>query len=225
MVIKQTAILLAARFFEAFDTPSKFINRAWTGFLRPPQKSEGRPLILRALDIISAVLQQSNKIPTESGLPIWAKTTRRLLAKEGHELSQIIIIYQLINRQPDIFYPSRALFIPHMVNSLSKLGLHRSATHKTRLLSLDILSVVFHWEQKASKSEIDQKACLGLRKTMLSYLVRLATGAQDLQTRNTVVPRALGLLKEVLGTSGWNDVSIKLDFFKKALDQVGSLLL
>jgi transformation/transcription domain-associated protein len=35
-VVKQTAYLLAARFFEAFDTPQKFILRAWTGLLRPP---------------------------------------------------------------------------------------------------------------------------------------------------------------------------------------------
>ena len=113
-----------------------------------------------------------------------------------------------------------------MVNSLSKLGLHGSATHEIRPLSLDILSVVFQWERKASKSEINEKAWmtpLGFREPTLSYLVRLATGAQYVQTRNTVVPRALGLLKEVLGTSGWNDVSIKLDFFKKALDQVRSL--
>lgn len=220
VVIKQTAYLLAARFFEAFDSPPKFILTAWTGLLRPPH-SEGRTLIRQALDILSPVLQQ--RMPSEQGPPLWAKTTRRLLAEEGHGLSQIIIIYQLICRQPDLFYTCRALFVPHMVNSLSKLGLHGSATHETRLLSLDILSVMFHWEQRASKSEADQKSWmtpLGFRETMLSYLVRLATGAQDPQTRNTVVPRALNLLREVLGASGWDDVSIKLDFFRKALDQV-----
>ena len=220
VIVKQTAYLLAARFFEAFDSPPKFILTAWTGLLRPPH-SEGKTLIRQALDILSPVLQQ--RMPNEQGHPLWAKITRRLLAEEGHGLSQIAIIYQLINRQPDLFYGCRALFIPHMVNSLSTLGLHGSATHETRLLSLDMLSVVFHWEQKALKSEADQKSWmtpLGFRETMLSYLVRLATGAQDVQTRSTVVPRALSLLREALGASGWNDVSIKLDYFRKALDQV-----
>ena len=78
--------------------PSKFISRA---LLHPPQ-SEGRPLVQQPLDITSTVLQQPNKIPTESGHPLWAETTRRLLAEEGHGLSQLIVIYQLIMRQPDL---------------------------------------------------------------------------------------------------------------------------
>lgn len=218
-LVKQTAYLLAARFFEAFPTPPKFILRVWTGLLKPPH-SEGRALVKQALDILPPVLQ---KMPSEPGLPNWAVTTRRLLAEEGNGLSQIILIYQLIVRQPDLFYPYRALFIPHMVNSLGKLGLLGSATSESRLLSLDILAVIYSWEQKSSKSDENQSGWvtpLGFRETMVSYLVRISTAMQDAQSRGSYVPRALALLKEFLGASGWNDVTFKLDFFRKALDQV-----
>ncbi|TDL29737.1 hypothetical protein BD410DRAFT_736870 [Rickenella mellea] len=218
-VVKQTAYLLVARFMEAYDTPKKFILSAWTGLLKPPH-SEGRTLVRQALDILAPVIQL--RMTNEPNPPSWARTTRRLLAEEGHGMSQIIIIYQLIIRQPSLFYPCRSLFVPHMVNSLSKLGLHGSSTHETRLLSLEALSVMFHWEQQESADDSAAASWvtpLGFRETMVSYLVRLATSGQDSQTRNTLVPRVLGLLKEVLGSPAWGDVSLKLDFFRKVLDQ------
>lgn len=217
-VVKQTAYLLAARFFEAHESPAKFILSAWTGLLRPPH-SEGRTLVRQALDILAPILQ--NKMPTEPGAPLWAKTTRRLLAEEGHGMSQIIIIYQLIIRQPDLFYPCRALFVPHMVNSLTKLGLHSSATPDSRLLSLEVLSVIFRWEQKASSEKSSTSTWItNFREGMVSYLIRLATNVYDPPIRNNIVPRSLSLLKDILGASGWDDVSVKLDYFRKALDQV-----
>lgn len=215
-VVKQTAYLLAARFFESFESPPKFILRAWTGLLMPPH-TEGRTLVRQALDIISPVL---HRMPLDSTPPQWAKTTRKLLAEEGQTLNQFIMIYQLIVRQPDLFYPWRALFIPHMLNSLPKLGLQGSATPETRLVSLDVLSVIFKWEQKTAAAADTQSTWitpLAFRETMVSYLVRIATGITEPQPRIQLAPRALVLLKEFLSAPGWNDVSFKLDFFRKAL--------
>jgi transformation/transcription domain-associated protein len=218
-VVKQTANLLAARFFEAFESPPKLILTAWTGLLKPPH-AEVRTLVKQALDILSSVLPV--RMPKEPGHPHWAKTTRRLLAEEAHGMSQIQVIYQLIVRQPDLFYPCRDLFMPHMVNSLGKLGLQPTATPESRSLSLDVLSLIFGWEQKAINSGEPQiwVTPLAFRETMVSYLVRLATAMSDQNARNVLIPRALTLLKDFLSTPGWSDVSFKLDFFRKALDQV-----
>ncbi|KAI0921097.1 hypothetical protein AcW2_006184 [Taiwanofungus camphoratus] len=224
-VVKQTAYLLAARFFEAFDGPQKFLLRVWTGLLRPPH-AEGKILVRQALDILSPVLLRSQS--TESGYPQWARTTRRLLAEEGSGWSQIGVIYQLIVRQAALFYPVRALFIPHIVNYLTKLGLSASSSTDSRLLSIDILQVIFDWEQRASSVQVDAIADgsahawstpLAFRESMVSYLVRLATAAQDAQSRNVVVPRALSLLRLVVGPTGWSDVTVKLHYFSRALEQ------
>lgn len=234
-VVKQTAYLLAARFFEAFDTPQKFILRAWTGLLRPPH-SEGRVLIRQALDILAPALPRSNA--NEVGYPQWARTTRRLLAEEGNGFSQIIIIYQLIVRQSQLFFPVRALFIPHIVNSLQKLGLSGGASAESRILSIDILQVIFEWEQSASQVVADGHSALetdepnkittswttplGFRESMVSYLVRLATAPHDLPTKNALVRRALALLRRMVGLSGWMDVTVKLNYFARALEQVST---
>ncbi|KDQ64542.1 hypothetical protein JAAARDRAFT_28186 [Jaapia argillacea MUCL 33604] len=229
-VVKQSAYLLAARFFEAFETPPKFILRAWTGLLRGPH-TELRGLIRQALDILAPVIPRS--CTDEPGYPQWAKNTRRLLAEEGSGMSQIIIIYQLIVRQPQLFYPVRALFIPHVVNSLSKLGLSSQGNPESRLLSIDILQVVFEWEQKASESRAAGDSAgsdhpnsvnswttpLVFRETIVSFLVRLATSTQEPQARSVVVPRALALLRSMVSPNGWSDVTVKLNYFSRSLEQ------
>ena len=228
VVVKQTAYLLAARFFEAFDTPQKFILRAWTGLLRPPH-SESRNLTRQALEILAPTLPRSNT--NETGFPQWAKTTRRLLAEEGNGLSQLLMIYHIIIRQPQLFFPVRALFIPHMVNSLSKLGLLGSSSNESRVLSIDVLQVIFDWEQQAlaqggnHPKDANQSGTVWVtpvvfRETMVSYLVRLATAPHDPPARNILVPRALVLLQVMIGHNGWTDVTVKLNYFSKALEQV-----
>lgn len=227
-VVKQTAYLLAARFFEAFEGPQKFHLRVWTGLLKPPH-TEGKTLTRQALDIIAPVLLRSQS--PDTGYPQWAKTTRRLLAEEGAGWQQIGMIYQLIVRQAALFYPVRALFIPHIVNYVPKLGLAPSASNETRLLSIEILQVIFDWEQKAtaSKDDISTAAStstdawitpLPFRESMVSYLVRLATTAQEQQGRKDIVSRALSLLRLMVGPGGWSDVTFKLHYFSRALEQV-----
>lgn len=225
-VVKQTAYLLAARFFEVYDTPEKFILRAWTGLLRPPH-TEGRQLIRQALDILAPALPRSNS--TEVGTPQWAKTTRRLLAEEG--LAQIVTIYQLIVRQSQLFFPVRALFVPHMVNSLQKLGFSGTAAGESRLLSIDVSQVIFEWDQmaiqavdKATSQSADAIPIWttpeGFRETVVSYLVRLTTAAHDPQVRAILVRRGLALLKRVFSVGGWPDVVVKVHYFSRALEQV-----
>ena len=221
-VVKQTAYLLAARFFEAFDTPQKFILRAWTGLLRPPH-TEGKLLIKQALDILAPVLPRSGA--DDIGYPQWAKTTRRLLAEEGNGFQQIIMIYQLLVRQPHLFYPVRALFIPHMVNSLNKLGLSGTASAESRILSIDISQVIFDWEQNAQDAETQSVVApwttpLSFRESIVSFLVRLATATLEPPVRTVLVPRALTLLGQMVASSGWSDVTVKLNYFSRALEQV-----
>jgi transformation/transcription domain-associated protein len=74
-----------------------------------------------------------------------AKATRRLLAEEG--LAQHIATYHLIVKQPDLFYPVRSLFIPHMGNLLDKIGIPSASTPESRLLSVDLLQAIFAWEE------------------------------------------------------------------------------
>ncbi|KAG6816156.1 hypothetical protein H0H87_008290 [Tephrocybe sp. NHM501043] len=227
ILVKQTAYLLAARFFAAFQTPQKFILRAWTGLLRAPA-SEGRASVrAEALATLAPSLPRSD--PAETGHPQWAKTTRRLLAEEG--IAQQITIYHLIVKQPDLFYPVRSLFIPHMANSITKLGMSSTATHESRLLTVDLLQTIYNWEEKAAQSSQSTVSTtdvnrtdvlwftpLGYRENMVSYLVRLSCIPHEATVRATLIPRALPLLQVLVGPKGWTDVTVGLRFFSRALE-------
>jgi transformation/transcription domain-associated protein len=226
--VKQTTFLLAARFFKNFPTPPKFILTVWTGLLKPPPSyNEARSLVNQSLDILAP------SIPQEVGYPMWAKTTRRLLEEENSQ-SMIMTVYQLIVRQPDLFYPVRALFVPHIVNSLAKLGLHSSVSSESRSLSIDITQTIYDWEQRASKERGSSVPPTGstqtwvtplpLRESVVSYLVRLITTAVDGQSRTVLVPRALALLRSIVGPNGWTEVTVKLNFFSRFLEQVRQII-
>lgn len=227
-IVKQTAFLLTARFFAAFQTPQKFILRTWTGLLRFPH-TEGRAVVRQeALAALAPSLPSTD--PNDVEYPPWALTARRLLAEEG--LSQLMTVYYLIVKQPVLFYPVRGLFVTHMVNNLQKLGLTNTASPETRLLSIDILQVIFNWESQATKelqnadmSDANKVRSgwitpLGYRENMVSYLVRLATVPYDLPARNVIVPRTLSLLQVIVGPNGWTDVAFGLRFFSRALEMV-----
>jgi len=218
IIVKQTAYLLAARFFAAFPTPQKFILRAWTGLLRLSH-SEGKPLVRQeALATLTPILPQSDS--AEPGHPQWAKTTRRLLAEEG--LVQMIAIYHLIIKQPQLFYPVRSLFVPHMANSLTKLGMSTSSTPEMRSLSIEILQVIFDWEVKTLRGDQNEAAWvtpIALRENMISYLVRLATLPHENAAKTALVPRALSLLQSMVGPNGWTEVTVGLRYFSRTLEQ------
>ncbi|KAI9001012.1 atypical/PIKK/TRRAP protein kinase [Trametes punicea] len=227
MLVKHTAYMLAARFFDVIEGPPKFILRIWTGLLKGPH-AEGRHLVKQALDVLAPVLLRLQM--SEPGVPQWAKTTRRLLAEDGVNSTQTNLVYYLIVAQPSLFFPVRGLFIPHIVNHLMKLGLTASSNIESRLLSIEIVQVIFDWEKKTSASATNDDPSssatpdtwstpLALRETMVSYLIRLATTPLDVQSRTLVIPRALALLRNLIASSGWGDVTIKLNYFSRALEQ------
>ncbi|KAF5390637.1 hypothetical protein D9757_002758 [Collybiopsis confluens] len=217
-IVKQTAFLLNARFFAAFQTPAKFILRTWSELLRAPQ-TEGRAALRQeALAVLAPSLPDE---AAENGYPKWAVTARRLLADD---FSQTLAVYHLMIKQPDLYYPVRRLFITYMVNSLGKLGLMSTSNPETRLLSVDILQVIFDWERRAvsERETLGAKDIwltpLGYRENMVSYLVRLGTVLNDPASRTNLIPRVLSLLQQMVGPNGWTDVAFGLRFFSRALE-------
>jgi hypothetical protein len=148
----------------------------------------------------------------------------------------MITIYHLIVKQPQLFFPVRSLFVPHIANSLNKLGVTATAGLDLRLLSVEILQVIFQWEEQATQARRAQDTGeipkddstwltpLNFRENMVSYLVRLTTGTSDQPSRNTLLPKAFSLLQRIVGPSGWIDVTVGLRFFLRALEQVSYIL-
>ncbi|TCD69680.1 hypothetical protein EIP91_006697 [Steccherinum ochraceum] len=221
-IVKYSAHLLAAHFFAHFDTQPKFIISAWNGLLRPPP-TEARHIARQAQDALTPALLQAQA--KEVGLPNWAKQMRRVLTEEGAGGQQINYHYQLIIRQPGLFYHVRAAFVPHIVNHVTRLGVTLGATNETRHITIEILQIAFDWENKAAGESTSEGAGsvwrmpLAQKESLVSYLIRLCTIPLDPQGRTVLLPRALSLLRTIISHTGWSDVAFKLHFFLRALHQ------
>lgn len=60
----------------------------------------------------------------------------------------------------------------------------------------------------------------GLREAIVSYLVRLVSMSSEPLANRGLGKRAFDLLAELLGPTPWSPVSVKLNFFSRALSMV-----
>ncbi|KAN0059794.1 transcription-associated protein 1 [Thecaphora frezii] len=147
VTVKNVAYIFIARFLEVFESPLKIVGQVYVGLLRAHQ-SEGRAMVKKALDILVPALPKRAGV-AEGGQPSqWAKWTKRQLVDEGHNGPQLFVILSLLVRHADLFYSSREMFIPHIVGSLTKLGLLASSNSESRMLSIDLAELLCKWEER-----------------------------------------------------------------------------
>ncbi len=150
---RQCAYVLVCRFIEAYETPPKIILQVYVALLRAFQP-EARSLVKQALDILTPALQKRLPAGNDVKFPTWVKWTKKIILEEGHSLPQLIHILQLIVRHPQLFYPSRGQFVPHMVNSLARIGLLPNSPNENRKLAVDLAELIINWEkQRVTESE------------------------------------------------------------------------
>ncbi|KAI8989366.1 hypothetical protein BDB01DRAFT_537511 [Pilobolus umbonatus] len=143
---KQAAYVLIARFITAFETPSKIVIQIYAALLRA-HLSEARALVKQGLDIIAPVLPK--RVPLQPGerVPTWVRLTRKVVVEDTHSISQMVNVYQLLVRQPDLFYDYREHFLPQIVNALPKLGLLQNTTPENKTLTVELTELIYNWEK------------------------------------------------------------------------------
>lgn len=149
---KQAAYVLIARFITAFDTPSKIVIQIYAALLRA-HLSEARALVKQGLDIIAPVLPKRVSLSGNERVPTWVRLTRKVVVEDTHSISQMVNVYQLLVRQPDLFYDYREHFLPQIVNALPKLGLLQNTTPENKLLTVELTGLLLKWEQTRLKNQ------------------------------------------------------------------------
>ncbi|KAK3822766.1 MAG: hypothetical protein J3Q66DRAFT_279230 [Benniella sp.] len=240
---KQAAYVLIARFIAAFDTPQKIVIQIYVALLRAHQ-SEAKALVKQALDIVAPVLPRRIVNSTDSPRnPTWARWTQRVLVEDGYSGSQLMNVYQLLVRHPDLFYDSREHFLPQIVTTLSKLGLVQNAGMDSRTLTINLAELILKWERRriseANAMDVDAPAAgegastastaptaapttsytpnLGLRENVVSFLVRFACAFPEPLSKKGLPYRAVELLREFLSPEFWPEVNVKLQFLERTL--------
>ncbi|CAO3681372.1 unnamed protein product [Umbelopsis ramanniana] len=154
---KHAAYVLISRFIAAYDTPSKIVIQIYAALLRAHQ-SEARTLVKQGLDILAPVLPQRITATAADHFPTWVRLTRRVVVEDGHSVSQLVNVYQLLVRHPELFYDYREHFLPQIVNTLSKLGLLQSATPENKALTADLAELILRWEKRRIASQAETEA-------------------------------------------------------------------
>ena len=149
---KHSAYVLLARFVESFDTPSKIVIQIYVSLLKA-HVAEGRLLVKQALDILVPVLPIRAQESTDKKIPTWIRWTRKIIIEEGQNIAQLTLIYQMMVRHADLFYPYRDYFLLQMVASFAKLGLSPNSSADTKQLTLDLANMLFSWESKSESSQ------------------------------------------------------------------------
>jgi transformation/transcription domain-associated protein len=80
--------------------------------------------------------------------PLWIRYAKKVLLEEGQSLPHLIHIWQLIVRHAELFYSSRAQFVPQMVTGLTRLGLPTNSVLENRRLSIDLAAMMMAWERQ-----------------------------------------------------------------------------
>ncbi|CAG8473496.1 8844_t:CDS:10, partial [Racocetra fulgida] len=162
---KQTAFVFLAQIFAEFNSVnSKILFQSYFALLRAHQL-EARTLVKQALDILVPVipnLRTQHPLPSKESFdeskkdsknkkaptPTWIQYAKKVLLEDGHSVSQLVNVYQLLVRHPDLFYEHREHFMSQIANTLTRLGLLQSATAETRLLTIDLSELILKWEKR-----------------------------------------------------------------------------
>lgn len=147
---KQAAYVLIARFIAAYETPSKIAIQIYQALLRA-HLSEARILVKQGLDILAPVLPKRVPLQANERVPTWVRLTRKVVVEDTHSMSQLVNVYQLLVRHPDLFYEYREHFLPQVVGTLAKLGLLQNATPEHKLLTVELAELILKWEQERIK--------------------------------------------------------------------------
>nr|CAG8553245.1 5905_t:CDS:10 [Entrophospora candida] len=153
---KHSAFVFLAACFAEFDQVNlKMLFQSYTALLKAHQV-EARVLVKQALDMLapkfnispqSQSFDESKKDSKKKSPPNWIVYTKRILLEDGYGLTQLINVYQLLVRHPDLFYEYREHFMPQIANTLTRLGLLQNATPETRLLTIDLAELILKWER------------------------------------------------------------------------------
>ncbi|KAI8819858.1 uncharacterized protein EV422DRAFT_620718 [Fimicolochytrium jonesii] len=160
VVCKQAAYVLLARFIEVYETPPKIVIQIYVALLRAHQSEtpQGRILVRQALDILVPVLpKRAGAVPGtpdgQSALPLYIRWTRKIIVEDVHNFAQLVALYQIVARYPDLFYDYRLLFVRQMIKALSRLAFSSHANPESRILTIDLCDLLVNWDLPVAENK------------------------------------------------------------------------
>lgn len=209
---KQWAYVNVCRFIAVYETPPKIILQVYVALLRTFQ-ADAKELVRDALDILTPALPK--RLPSSDFIKA-IKWTKKIIYEEGHAVQQLVHIWQLLVRQPSLFYGYRAQFVPQMVNSLNRLALPPNSPIENKTLAISLVDLIVSWDQRR-RNEVSTTHAKKKQKTEDSTP---ASVEDDFQLNATMVEMIVNfLVRFSLGSAEGKDnlASKCVELFSKSL--------
>lgn len=146
VINKHAAYVVIGYFIHHYETPAKIVTQVYLSLLKANQ-NEGRALVTQALELIAPVLpKRCGSGPNERNAP-WALAPRRILSDEGQNAQQMTSIFHFLVKHPKLFYGARDKYIILIITSLRKIASLPNASHESRKLALNMMCLIWKWEQ------------------------------------------------------------------------------
>ncbi|KAJ1517420.1 hypothetical protein HMI55_007110 [Coelomomyces lativittatus] len=228
--LKHTANAFMAEVVAAFNLSGCIGLHLFNSLIRAHQV-EIRQLVKEAVDVLMPILK---------GLPLsktnpWQLLPKKVLSSGENVIPQIIHVFQLLVTHSEVFYDYRHQFYPLVIASLPRFSLLPNSSLETRILTLDLVSLLISWEKQrleslgvatkrtfdemtsgsSSSAIIDRGPTTGLKDSFVGCLLRFSCMQEQTPPHKGISTRAVGLLKELLHL--WPETVLKLSFLEKPL--------
>ena len=91
----------------------------------------------------------------EDGNTMLNHWTKKIIVEDGHAVSQLVHILQLLVKHYKVYYPVRHSLIQHIVQSITRLGFAPTATTEHKRLAVDLCEIAIKWEVQRVKEETE----------------------------------------------------------------------
>ena len=151
-----------------------------------PTDLAARDAIRLATDLLIETLAHQEQPPAGPiSQPSFSKYLRKLLIEDGHQTSTLQQVFQMVVQNRELFAPTRAQFVPAMINSLTRLGLPGNTSLDYRFLSVDMAATLLYWDSCASthheaadpatsKQPDNYRLSSAMEEMIVNFLLRMA---------------------------------------------------
>ncbi|RKP22048.1 hypothetical protein ROZALSC1DRAFT_26560 [Rozella allomycis CSF55] len=143
---KQAAFVAASYYIKNFETPIKLVLQIINLMLKA-SPTETRHLIRQSLNVLLSSQNISDLI----------KVFQSAVIEEAHLPQTLMMVWQVLVSFPDAFYEFRSYFIPCIVNSLSRIGLTVSNSVDSKMLTVELVAVIYSWLDGGERGERGEK--------------------------------------------------------------------
>jgi len=207
---KYFGYLVVSRFVVVFETPPKVTLQVYVSLLRSHHSTE-KHMVRAALDTLVPSLP--NRL-TEDELGNAIKYTLKLMYEQVNSVPQLAHLWDIITRNPNVYIGHKSKFLPHMVNSLTKLGLSPNAPAENKELSVELAKLIVTWvefnepvklvggaQHEWGNEHSSKNSCRGFLEPVVNFLIRMAIvnaeGKAD-RSQNKLRIRILSVLNDII---------------------------